>query len=137
MSHELNHSFERESGELVGDISSQLSAVGAFKDQEKRLQMLHGQVGRGRIRVGALSERLDSVNRRLSLWEHADKAWQERTRKRLKVVWIVTSILVLLVMLLFLACTIRTGKDRRLGGESRRSCERELELPKEHYHGNW
>ena len=101
LSHDLSRSFSHESAELITDISSQLEAFGGFEAQQSRLEMLQGQVRQGRVRVRSLSERLESVRLRIEGWEKADRHWQERTRKRLKVIWLVTSVLVFLVLLLF------------------------------------
>lgn len=101
LSHDLSRSFSHESAELITDISSQLEAFGGFEAQQSRLEMLQGQVRQGRVRVRSLSERLESVRLRIEGWEKADRHWRERTRKRLKVIWLVTSVLVFVVLLLF------------------------------------
>ena len=113
LSHDLSHSFSHDSSELITDISSQLEAFGGFEAQQTRLETLQGQVRQGRVRVRSLSERLDSVRLRIEGWEKADRHWQERTRKRLKVIWLFTSVLVFLVLLLFV--TAQYMSEEQLG----------------------
>jgi hypothetical protein len=42
------------------------------------------------------------VSERIESWERADREWQERTRKRLKAVWVATSVVIFLVLSLFI-----------------------------------
>ena len=39
-----------------------------------------------------LGERAEAVRRRVESWERAEEAWQEKTRKRLRIMWIVISV---------------------------------------------
>lgn len=41
------------------------------------------------------------MRERIESWERADREWQEKTRKRLKAVWVATSVVIFLVLLLF------------------------------------
>jgi len=101
-SRQLNSSFDTDADELVTDISAQLDAFGQFKGQEERIGSLQSRIQAGRELIGSLSERVDAVSDRIESWGQADREWQEKTRKRLKVVWVVTSIVVFLVLLLFI-----------------------------------
>ncbi|KAL2022721.1 hypothetical protein VTK56DRAFT_4802 [Thermocarpiscus australiensis] len=100
--HQLNSSFNTEAEELVTDVSAQLDAFGQFEDQQKRIESLQGRIHAGRETIKALSERVDAVSDRIESWERADREWQEKTRKRLKVFWVVTSIVILVMLLLFI-----------------------------------
>ncbi|KAH8885229.1 hypothetical protein GQ53DRAFT_599018, partial [Thozetella sp. PMI_491] len=102
LSHELNGSFSREAGELASDVAGQLDGFGEFGDQQARVEMLQSRVRKGRVRVGALSERLDTVRKRIEGWERADRHWQERTRRRLTAIWVVISVIAFLMLLLFI-----------------------------------
>ncbi|KAK4111967.1 hypothetical protein N656DRAFT_780106 [Canariomyces notabilis] len=100
-SQKLNETFSAETEALVADINSQLDAFGQFEDQQRRIQSLQNRITLGRESIALLSKRVDGVRERIESWERADKEWQERTRKRLKVVWIVTSVVIFVVVLLY------------------------------------
>ncbi|KAI3342679.1 hypothetical protein F4824DRAFT_442901 [Ustulina deusta] len=101
MSQELNESFASESRALVSEIESQLNVYDQSADQKKRIQDLQARIRAGRDKVQALSKRVDVVRERIEGWEKADKEWQERTRRRLKVIWIIISVVAFLLVILF------------------------------------
>lgn len=101
MSQELNESFKAESEGLVAELEQQTSSFDQLDDQQQRIQELQGRIHTGRDKVEALSKRVDVVRERIENWERADLDWQERTRRRLKVIWIITSIVVFSMVLLF------------------------------------
>lgn len=101
-SRQLNSSFSTEAGELVTDISAQLDAFEQFEDQQERILALQSRIQSGRELIRSLSERVDIVGERIESWGRADREWQEKTRKRLKVVWVVTSVIAFLVLSLFI-----------------------------------
>jgi hypothetical protein len=100
MSQETSRQFERDSEEIVGEMTTQLEAFGGFGEQERRIQALTARIHGGRDKVKALSERVDVVRERIEAWERADREWQERTRRRLKAIWVVTSVLLALLLVL-------------------------------------
>ncbi|KAI0553740.1 hypothetical protein F4679DRAFT_530388 [Xylaria curta] len=102
MSQGINERFTSESRALVGEIESQLSIYDQSADQKKRIQDLQARIHAGRDKVQALSTRVDAVRERIEGWEKADKEWQERTRRRLKVTWIIISLGVFILMCLLL-----------------------------------
>ncbi|GAB1310320.1 hypothetical protein MFIFM68171_00530 [Madurella fahalii] len=99
LSQQLNNNFSTETEELVTDITSQLDAFGQFEDQQKRIESLQSRINTGRESIRALSGRVDTVRDRIESWERADREWQEKTRKRLKAFWVVTSVIFLVVLL--------------------------------------
>ncbi|KAI0600183.1 hypothetical protein F4775DRAFT_590515 [Biscogniauxia sp. FL1348] len=101
MSQEVNESFDEESKGLVSEIEAQLSSFDQFDDQQKRIQVLQDRIYAGRDKVQTLSKRVDVVRERIEGWERADREWQERTRKRLKVLWIIISAILFVMMLVF------------------------------------
>jgi hypothetical protein len=103
MSQETSRQFERESDEIVGEMTSQINSFGGFGEQERRIQALTARIHGGRDKVKALSERVDVVRERIEAWERADREWQERTIRRLKAIWVVTSILLTLLLILLVA----------------------------------
>lgn len=100
-SQDLNEVFKAESRGLTADIGSQLDAFGQFDDQQQCIEDLQGRIQAGREKVQALSERVGVIQKRIEGWGLADKEWQERTRKRLKVVWLIMFTLGFIVTLLF------------------------------------
>lgn len=100
-SKEIYQTFEKETGGLEKDINNQIDSLGTFKDQESKIGSLQDRIHSGRKRIQALSGRVDAVRNRVEAWERADHEWQERTRKRLKVIWTVMLTLILVIVLLF------------------------------------
>lgn len=103
LSHQMNSTFAAEAENLVADVNFQLDGFGQFEEQQARIEKLQARIHAGRDKVKVLSKRVDVVRERIENWERADKEWQERTRKRLKFVWVVTSILLFIFLLLFLS----------------------------------
>lgn len=101
MSQELNESFTNESRALVTEIESQLGVYDQSADQKKRIQNLQARIHAGRDKVQALSKRVDIVRERIEGWKKADKEWQERTRRRLKIIWIIISVVTFVLVILF------------------------------------
>ncbi|KAI1368722.1 hypothetical protein F5Y08DRAFT_227590 [Xylaria arbuscula] len=102
MSQELNESFNNESRALVSEIESQLGVYDQSTEQKKCIQDLQARIQAGRDKVQALSKRVDIVRDRIEGWKKADKEWQERTRKRLKIIWIIISIVTFVLVVLFI-----------------------------------
>ena len=103
MSKEMNESFTKESRELIRDVQLQADAFGNFEDQQRRIQTLEERISGGRQKIQTLSERVDVVRGRIEGWERADKEWQERTRKRLKIIWWIMSVIGFVFVLLFIS----------------------------------
>ncbi len=103
MSQGMNDSFAQNSQDLVRELQAQLDALGDFDDQQKRIHALEDRIRTGSATIQQLSGRLDAVRGRTEGWERADREWQERTRKRLKIMWTVMSVVVFLLALLLIA----------------------------------
>ena len=102
-SQETNANFKKETEELVSEVCSQLDSFGQFEDQEERIESLKSRVHAGREKIEALSNRVDSVRERIEGWERADREWQERTRRRLKAIWVVTSAIAFVLVLILIS----------------------------------
>ncbi|KAI1336824.1 hypothetical protein F5Y15DRAFT_418640 [Xylariaceae sp. FL0016] len=102
MAQDINRNFETESQALVNEIESQLRLYDQTEDQQIRIRDLQSRIYAGREKVEALSKRVDVVRERIEGWETADREWQERTRKRLRVLWIITLAIAFAVVLVFL-----------------------------------
>lgn len=87
----VNEDFESEAQEVVDDVTNQLDGFSSFADQEKRITALQSRVQAGREKIKLLGERVDVVRERVDGWEVADGEWQEKTRRRLRWMWIVMS----------------------------------------------
>ncbi|KAJ4297078.1 hypothetical protein N0V88_003995 [Collariella sp. IMI 366227] len=138
---QLTTSFTTETDELLVDTTSQLDTFGDFTEQQQRIEALRDRISAGRGKIRALSERVDAVSERVEGWQLADREWQERTRKRLKVVWIVTSVVVFLVLGVFVGSQYATTGDGvvtttatrgkkvglGVGGDSGSTCAKDLE----------
>ncbi|PKS12010.1 hypothetical protein jhhlp_001306 [Lomentospora prolificans] len=94
--------FDKDTHEVAKEVESQLNGFGHFRDQENRIEALRERIDASRKKISALSGRVDVVKDRVEGWERADKEWQERTRRRLKTFWAITSIVFLVLALLYL-----------------------------------
>lgn len=93
--------FIAESQSVLAEAQSQLDALGSFAEQESRVRALQDRVHGGREKIAALSGRVDVVRTRVERWERADRDWQERTRRRLKIVWGVVMGVALMLLVLY------------------------------------
>jgi hypothetical protein len=109
-SRELHETFDKGARGLESNIVSRLGAIGRFEKQQQRIQSLQGRIHGGRSKIQALSERVDVVRERMEGWEKADKQWRERTRKRLRVIWTVMSVVFLVVMCLLVGVRYTSGQ---------------------------
>jgi len=101
-SQKTTDNFERDTKEVTKEVQSQLSGYGNFKEQEQRIESLRERIEVSRKKISALGERVDVVKGRVEGWERADSEWQERTRRRLKTFWAVTSIVFFILVLIYL-----------------------------------
>lgn len=92
MTRQLNEDFNTEGEELVQESRSQLEGFEEFEAQEQKIKALEKRVKGGRDTTNTLSERVDVVRKRVKGWEQAELEWQDKTRKRLKMMWILVSI---------------------------------------------
>ena len=101
-SRDVLSTFGKETTELEREVHSQLETFGQFDGHEKKIQEMQARIQAGREKIETLSARVDVVKNRVEGWERADMEWQERTRKRLKRAWIVTSVIVAVVLFFLL-----------------------------------
>ncbi|KAF7874656.1 uncharacterized protein EAF02_008633 [Botrytis sinoallii] len=92
MTRQLNEDFSTEGDELVQESRAQLEGFEEFEAQEQKIKALEKRVKEGRNTVTTLSGRVDVVRKRVKGWEQAEEEWQDKTRKRLKMMWILMSI---------------------------------------------
>ena len=111
MCQDTNATFKKESDELAEEINFQLDTLRQFEEKESRVESLKGRIRSGREKITALSNRVDAVRGQVESWERADKEWQERTRRRLKVIWVVMSLAVFVLLLLIVSAQY-TPADR-------------------------
>ncbi|POS80879.1 hypothetical protein DHEL01_v200746 [Diaporthe helianthi] len=96
-----NEGFTADLESVLAEAQAQLDALGQFDEQQARVQALQDRVHGGRERITALSDRVDIVRQKVERWERADYLWQNKTRRRIKIVWGVLLGFVLLVVLLY------------------------------------
>lgn len=92
--------FEKESRDLEAEIATQLSDLSRFDGQQSTIEALQQRIQSGRTKVQSLSGRVDVVRDRVEAWERADQEWQNRTRRRLKVIWSVMFVATVAVIML-------------------------------------
>ncbi|GKT42151.1 uncharacterized protein ColSpa_02332 [Colletotrichum spaethianum] len=126
-SRQLTGEFVEQAEEMSRDVATQLDQFGQFGEQESRIESLQGRIEAGRTRIQGLSERVDVVRRRIEGWENADREWQEKTRKRLRTMWIVMSVVFAVLILLFAGAQYLGGGGGEMdAGKGLKGVEREL-----------
>ena len=95
---QLHEEFKTESEVVVQDVEIQLDGVAGFEDQQRRIKDLQQQVIAGRDRIKTLGDRVDVVKERVDGWERAEGEWQEKTRKRLRILWVVIAVVLVLLL---------------------------------------
>ncbi|RDA94444.1 hypothetical protein CP533_2277 [Ophiocordyceps camponoti-saundersi (nom. inval.)] len=109
--------FDDDSRALESDTLRQVIALGNFEAQEAKISGLQSRILQGRTRIQKVTDRVDVVRRRIEGWERADEAWREKTRKRLKILWSVTSV----VSIVFVALVVGAHyMAKGFGGVSKR-----------------
>lgn len=96
-SQEIYTEFEKDSAGLEEEISRQITSLGRFESQETRIEELQSRIRSGRSKIQSLSGRVDAVRDRVESWERAAQDWQDRTRRRLTVIWSVIFFVALLI----------------------------------------
>lgn len=99
-SQEICNKFDRESRGLENDVATQLGGFGQFQGQHTQITALQKRVDKSRGKMELLGSRLQAVQTRVERWEQADRQWQEKTRRRLKIIWSVMSAVVIVLIVL-------------------------------------
>lgn len=94
---DLNADFKTESEEVIREISDHLESFHDFAEQEQRIYALQERVHKGRDKVKVLGDRVDVVRERVEGWQRAELVWQDKTRKRLRILWIMMSVVAAVV----------------------------------------
>lgn len=89
MNRRVNEDFKAEGSAMIDDFRGQLNTFEGFNMQQNRIVGLQDRVKKGRAKVEVLSKRVDIVGERVEGWEKAEIEWQEKTRKRLRVLWLI------------------------------------------------
>lgn len=98
MTKQLSEEFKTESEEVVRDVEIQLDGFAGFEDQQKQIGELQERVMAGRDRIKTLGGRVDVVRDRVDGWERAEGEWQEKTRKRLRILWMLMAVVAVVLL---------------------------------------
>lgn len=66
--------------------------------QQKRIEELQKRIAAGKQKVDKLSERVDIVRQRTTMWSTVEASWEEKTRKRIKLFWALSAVVLVLVV---------------------------------------
>lgn len=114
-SQSIHRNFEKDACEIESDITSQIAAMGEFKEHQKNIESLTTRVQDGRARIRALSDRVDIVREQVELWERHDKESQDKTRLRLRAIMICITVVFLAVVILFFGAQYVSLNSTRAG----------------------
>lgn len=121
-SRDVSESFGREAAEVRDEVDAQIREFNDFQAHEERIRVLRTRVDVSHDKVSSLGRRVDVVRDMVEGWERADREWQERTRRRLMVIWGITSAIVSVLVLLYYGAQYRgsgggLSVDEVRGGE--------------------
>lgn len=100
-SNEICETFDKDTRSMENEIARQLGSLGHFQTQQSKITSLQSRIENGRKEIDGLNARVDTVRKKVEKWERADRQWQEKTRKRLKIIWSVGSAVTLAVLGVF------------------------------------
>ncbi|KAL2113904.1 hypothetical protein VUR80DRAFT_1757 [Thermomyces stellatus] len=106
-SRETTASFGKEAAEVEDELDRQIRDFNNFQEHEERIRALRTRVDVSRDKISSLGRRVDVVRDMVEGWERADKEWQERTRRRLMVIWGITSTVIFVLALLYYGAQYR------------------------------
>jgi hypothetical protein len=98
LTRQLNDDFIKESTEVGKDIETQLDGFEDFHPQERKIEDLEHRIEIGREKAHMLGDRVDLVKQKIERWEKVESEWRQRTRKRLKFLWAITAVALLLLV---------------------------------------
>lgn len=98
LTQDINTDFQAESEELVQEMNEQLEGFSNFESQERRIKDLADRVQTGRETIQSLGQRVDVIKKKVEGYERAEGEWQDKTRRRLRVMWIVMSVIAAIVI---------------------------------------
>lgn len=89
--------------ELVEEVTEQVEGFDNFSSQERRIADLTTRVQTGRGKIKSLSERVEVIRNKVEGYERKEGEWQDKTRRRLRVMWVFVSVVsvVLVGLVLF------------------------------------
>lgn len=118
MTRQLNDDFKVESEELVAEVETQLDAFHGLEEQQKKIRILEQSVKKGREKIETLASRVDVIRKRVEGWERGEVEWQEKARKRLKLLWILMSLCaaVFTALVVFQYTPARTQRPEGING---------------------
>lgn len=118
LTRKLNDEFVKESTEVVRDIEIQLDGFKDFQGQERKIGDLEHRIEIGREKAHMLGDRVELVKQKIELWERVEGEWQQRTRKRMNILWavIATALFILFGLVAFQYTPARIQEPGMLHG---------------------
>ena len=95
--------FSNLTSSLAQTFRTQISGFDkTFGVQAERIRALETRLQDGRTRVAKLDQRLETVRARVEGWERGEMEWQERARRRLRMLWAGTGSMLAIFLVLLL-----------------------------------
>jgi len=88
----VHSEFLEDSEEVVEEVEIALERFEGFQKQQARIEALAERVKAGRANVETLGTRVEAVRRKVGDWEKVEVEWQESTRRRLRILWILIAV---------------------------------------------
>jgi len=89
---EVHSDFLEESEDVVEEVETALDSFDGFQNQQARIEALAERVKAGRTKAETLGTRVEAVRMKVDGWEKVEVEWQESTRRRLRILWIVIAV---------------------------------------------
>lgn len=114
----IHNDFDRDSHEIENDIITQIESMGHFEEHQENIESLQARIEGGRAKIRSLSGRIDVVRERVELWERLNQESEDKTRRRLRAIWICMSVIVLTMVVLLLGAHYLSPNGDLLGTDS-------------------
>lgn len=101
MARQLNEDFDNDSQTITREFQEQLKGFEGFQAQHNTIEDLQSRIQAGRDKVNRLRGRVEVVRKRAERWSKVEEQWQEKTRKRIRLLWSL-SVMALVVLVSFL-----------------------------------
>lgn len=98
LARQLNKDFTTETEGITKEVQQKIDDFKGFTSQEAELAALQKRIAAGQVKVNKLAERVEKVRHKAEAWSRVEAAWEEKTRRRIKLFWGLSAVIVLVLV---------------------------------------
>lgn len=87
LARQLNSDFATETEGITRELQEKIESFEGFAAQEEELARLQNRIAIAQEKVNQLAERVEKVRHKAEAWSRVEAAWEEKTRRRIKLFW--------------------------------------------------